>query len=40
MLWTLLSVRQWEQLRHQCGWTQADYLDRITLTAKHALLRS
>ena len=26
LLWTLLSVRNWEQLTQSCGWSQADYL--------------
>ncbi len=26
ILWTQLSVRNWEQLTQQCGWTQAQYI--------------
>jgi len=26
ILWTLLSVRNWEQLTQQCGWSQAQYI--------------
>jgi AcrR family transcriptional regulator len=35
LLWTLLSVRNWEHLRHDRGWTQQTYLchiQRITKT--------
>lgn len=26
ILWMLVSVRNWEQLTKECGWTQSDYL--------------
>lgn len=36
-LWTLLSVRTWEQLTHTCGWPQSDYIAHMKRTA-HAIL--
>lgn len=29
MLWTMLSVRTWEQLTHECGWTANEYAERM-----------
>ncbi len=29
VLWTLLSVRNWEQWTRECGWTQRDYITRV-----------
>ena len=29
LLWTLLSVRNWEQLRHDCKWTQKQYINSV-----------
>lgn len=37
LLWTLLSVRNWEQLTQTCGWSQADYIAH-TKRAAHAML--
>jgi AcrR family transcriptional regulator len=34
LLWTLLSVRNWEQLRHDRGWTQQTYLCHIQKITK------
>jgi len=25
-LWMLVSVRNWEMLTHDCGWSQSDYI--------------
>jgi AcrR family transcriptional regulator len=36
-LWTLLSIRNWESLTIDCGWTQEQYVRRIHETAKRAL---
>lgn len=33
LLWTLLSVRNWEQLTQECGWTQDEYLKSLKATA-------
>ena len=38
MLWALLSVRTWEQLRHGCGWSQQDYQAKITKMARDTLV--
>ncbi|WP_223475749.1 TetR/AcrR family transcriptional regulator [Oricola indica] len=39
LLWTLLSVRNWEQLVRQCGWTQKDYVEAMKRTARQTLVR-
>jgi len=38
LLWTLLSVRNWEQLTLECGWPQDDYIGEMKRTARKALL--
>lgn len=38
LLSALLSVRNWEHLRHECGWSQADYVRRMKATAARALI--
>jgi AcrR family transcriptional regulator len=38
LLWTLLSARNWEQLRFGCGWSQEDYLAHIERSAERILL--
>lgn len=38
LLWTLLSVRNWEQLRHDCGWSQKLYEREIKHLARAALI--
>ena len=38
MLWAALSVRVWEQLRHDCGWSQTQYVDRMLRTVRKMLL--
>jgi len=37
LLWTLLSVRNWEQLTRHVGWSQDDYIERIKDLAVRAL---
>lgn len=37
ILWTLLSVRNWEQLRYECGWSQERYLERMKVIAAQTL---
>ncbi|RLJ59124.1 TetR family transcriptional regulator [Litoreibacter meonggei] len=39
-LWTLLSVRNWEMLRKDCGWTQDRYIEVMRSTAAAALVSS
>lgn len=38
LLWTLLSVENWEQLVRDCGWSQKDYESQIERLAEAALL--
>ncbi|WP_316302477.1 helix-turn-helix domain-containing protein [Aliisedimentitalea sp. MJ-SS2] len=38
LFWTLMSVRNWEQLRQGCGWTQADYVVEMQRLARAALV--
>ena len=33
LLWTLMSVRNWEQLTQECGWSQAQYLEHLNRAA-------
>lgn len=37
MLWMLLSVRNWEMLRHECGWTQSEYVAELKVMARASL---
>ena len=39
LLWTLVSVRNWEQLTQQCGWSQAKYVATIKSTAQRLFVR-
>lgn len=39
LLWTLLSVRNWELLTQDCGWTQDAYLAHLKTVAVAALTR-
>ncbi len=38
MLWTVLSVENWEHLRRDCGWSNQQYVDRIKRLAQRTLL--
>jgi AcrR family transcriptional regulator len=38
LLWTLLSVENWERLVRDCGWSQTDYESQIKRLAEAALL--
>lgn len=38
LLWTLLSVENWEHLVRDCGWSQDDYESQIERLAETALL--
>ena len=40
LLWTLLSVRVWEQLTIDCGWPQSLYIEKITALARQALVEA
>lgn len=39
MLWTLLSVRNWEQFRHDCNWSQKKYVATMKTMASDILAR-
>lgn len=38
LLWGLLSIPLWDQLRTERGWSRAEYAQRVGLTARAALL--
>lgn len=38
ILWTMMSVRNWEQLTVDCGWSQKKYIDTMKVTARQTLL--
>ena len=38
MLWTVLSVRSWEHLRQDCGWSQETYIEKTTIIVERALV--
>ena len=38
LLWTLLSVRNWEQLRIDCGWSQSQYVQLMQSSARRLLI--
>lgn len=40
ILWTLLSIRNWEQLTRDCGWSQDKYARRLKALARKALLKA
>ena len=37
-LWTMLSIRNWEMLRKDCGWTQDRYIEVMTMKTAEALV--
>lgn len=38
VLWTLLSVRNWEQLTRECGWSQQQYIVHLQTIAETVLV--
>ena len=38
ILWTQLSVRNWEQLTQECGWSQKRYIEAMQMMARRVLL--
>lgn len=38
ILWTLLSVRNWEQLRSACNWSQRQYIETMKTLASRVLI--
>jgi len=39
ILWTLLSVYNWEQLTIECGWAQEKYVDYVLNIAKQVMVK-
>ncbi len=39
ILWTMLSVRNWEQLTLECGWTQEKYIATLKALARRIFVR-
>jgi AcrR family transcriptional regulator len=39
ILWTMLSVRNWEQMTIECGWSQAKYIETQKSLAKRNFVR-
>ena len=39
LLWTMLSVRNWEQLVCECGWTQKQYINALKSNANRIFVR-
>ena len=37
-LWTMLSVANWEQLTHACGWSKKQYIARMKTLAERAFV--
>lgn len=38
ILWTLLSVRNWQQLTQECGWSQTRYIATMKIMARQMLV--
>ena len=38
LLWMLLSVRNWEQLTRECGWSQKQYIKHMKSAARQILI--
>ncbi len=38
ILWTMLSVRNWEQFTQECGWSQKRYIENMKLLAQRVFL--
>jgi AcrR family transcriptional regulator len=39
LLWTMLSIRNWESLTIECGWSTSRYVDRMQELAKRSFVR-
>jgi AcrR family transcriptional regulator len=39
LMWTMLSIRNWEQLTVECGWSTSGYVGRMQKLLKRALVR-
>ncbi len=40
LLWTLMSVYNWEQLTVECGWAQADYIAHMKTICKRTFVKT
>ncbi|MBL1321567.1 MAG: TetR/AcrR family transcriptional regulator [Methylophaga sp.] len=40
ILWTMLSVPNWENLTIECGWSNQQYIDRMKVIAEKTLLKN
>ena len=40
LMWTMLSIRNWEQLTLECGWSSSQYVGRMQKLLKRALVRA
>lgn len=38
LLWTMLSVRNWDQLTRECGWTTEEFVERLQRQAKRTFV--
>ncbi len=39
LLWTMLSIRNWEQLTIECGWSTSQYVDRMQKLLKRTFVQ-
>ncbi|MCA9735919.1 TetR/AcrR family transcriptional regulator, partial [candidate division KSB1 bacterium] len=39
MLWTALSIQNWEQLTIECGWSTSQYIEWMKTFLKHAFTK-
>jgi AcrR family transcriptional regulator len=39
LMWTMLSIRNWEQLTIECGWSISQYVDRMQKLLKRAFVQ-
>jgi AcrR family transcriptional regulator len=39
LMWTMLSIQNWEQLTIECGWTVEEYVQRIKLLLRKGFVR-
>lgn len=39
LLWSMLSIRTWEQLTSECGWTHSEYVERMQILVKRAFVQ-
>ena len=39
LMWTMLSIRNWEQLTMECGWSRSQYVGRMQKLLKRALVQ-